>query len=467
MGSNGDYERVSTTTTDTSNHSKHGHGSSFYLWYVIILLTLASTISIIDRQVLNVMVGPIKRDLGGLTDFQFSLIAGLAFTTFYSLLSYPAGWIADRYNRRNLMAVGITAWSIMTMACGMAGTYWQLFFTRMGVGVGEATLGPAANSTLADYFKPARLPLAIGVVSAAPFIGQGLANVVGGPLVEYLESVPNIVLPIVGEVYSWQMVFLLLGIPGIIVGALFLTIKEPARQGKMLEQTEAVPFSQVWAFVMDRWRFFALIFAAYLGLSVQGWSLFTWLVEYYIRDFGWTRSEITLTYGPIAGIVGIMGSVGAGAIAGYMLGRGKRDATVRLVFWGTCALIPLAMLLTSVPNAYAGIAILIPVTFLMAMPSGLIMTTLQSICPNELRGQAIAFYLISVNFLAYTFGPSMPPVLTQLFFGSEEGIGDAIAILAIFTYGGAAICLYLCLKHYRAALDLAKEWTEESFSSND
>ncbi len=369
---------MSTTTEAGKAHSVHGYGSSFYLWYVIILLTLASTISIIDRQVLNVMIGPVKRDLGGLSDFQVSLIMGLAFTSFYTLMSYPAGWIADRHNRRNLMAVGVTAWSIMTMACGMAGTYWQLFFTRMGVGVGEATLGPAANSTLADYFKPTRLPLAIGVVSAAPFIGQGLANVIGGPLVEYLEGVPVITMPIIGEVYSWQAVFLILGLPGILIGALMLTIKEPLRLGKMKDQTKAVPFSEVWGFVLERKKFFFLIFGAYLGLSIQGWSLFSWLVEYYIRDFGWTRTEITLTYGPIAGIVGIMGSVGAGAMCGYMLGRGKRDASVRLVFWGTCGLLPLAMLMTSVPNAYVGIALLVPVTFMMAMPSGLIMTTLQS-----------------------------------------------------------------------------------------
>jgi MFS family permease len=451
---------VSTTTGAEKAHSVHGHGTNLYLWYVIGLLTLASTISIIDRQVLNVMIGPVKRDLGGLSDFQVSLIMGLAFTSFYTLLSYPAGWIADRHNRRNLMAVGITAWSIMTMACGMAGTYWQLFFTRMGVGVGEATLGPAANSTLADYFKPKRLPLAIGVVSAAPFIGQGLANVIGGPLVEYLEAVPSIVVPIIGEVYSWQAVFLILGIPGLLVGALIMTIKEPLRQNKLVGENEHVPFSQVWEFVLERKKFFFFIFAAYLGLSIQGWSLFSWLVEYYIRDFGWTRSQITLTYGPIAGIVGIMGSVGAGAFCGFLLGRGGRDASVRIVFWGTCALLPLAMLMTSVSDAWVGIGILIPVTFLMAMPSGLIMTTLQSVCPNELRGQAIAFYLISVNFLAYTFGPSMPPVLTQLFFGSEEGLGDAIAILAFFTYGSAAIFLYLCLKHYRDALDKAKAWTE-------
>ena len=130
-----------------------------YLWYAVGVLTVASTFSIIDRQILNVMIGPVKRDLGGISDFQVSLIMGFAFTFMYSVLSYPAGWLADRYNRRNLMAGGIAAWSLLTMICGMVSQYWHLFWARMGVGVGEATLGPAANSSLADYFPADRLPL--------------------------------------------------------------------------------------------------------------------------------------------------------------------------------------------------------------------------------------------------------------------------------------------------------------------
>ena len=128
--------------------------SNAYLWYVVGVLTLASTFSIIDRQILNVMIGPVKRDLGGISDFQVSLIMGFAFTFMYSVLSYPAGWLSDRYNRRNLMAAGIAAWSLLTMVCGLVNQYWHLFWARMGVGIGEATLGPAANSSLADYFPP-------------------------------------------------------------------------------------------------------------------------------------------------------------------------------------------------------------------------------------------------------------------------------------------------------------------------
>lgn len=433
--------------------------SERYLWYVVGVLTLASTLSFIDRQILNLMIGPVKRDLGGLSDFEVSLIMGLAFASVYNLLSYPAGRLADSSNRRNLMAAGVAAWSLMTALCGMAHTYLQLFLTRMGVGVGEATLGPAANSTLSDYFPNSRLPLAIGFVAAAPFIGQGLANIIGGPLIDYLESSPNAVLPIIGEVYSWQMVFLIVGLPGLVVAALFLTIREPIRRGLTRDDGKSVPFKEVWAFVKSRKTFFLLIFTGYLGLSIQGFALFSWLVEFFVRNHGWSKTEIGLTYGFIAMFVGITGSVFAGALASILIRRGIQDATLRIVFYGTLLLGPLAAIMTLLPSAGAAVALLIPVTFLMALPSGLIITTLQTIAPNELRGQAVAFYLISVSFLAYTFAPSLPPILSDFVFKDEGALGYSISILAVINYGVAAVCIGAGLKHYRAALDKARAWS--------
>ena len=428
--------------------------SERYLWFVVGLLTVASTLSFIDRQILNVMIGPVKRDLGGISDTQVSLIMGLAFALFYNLMSYPAGRISDRYNRRNLMIAGVASWSVMTAACGVAGQYWQLFLTRMGVGVGEATLGPAANSTLADLFAPDRLPLAISIVSAAPFIGQGLANIVGGPLIDYLEATPNVVLPVLGEVFSWQMVFIIVGLPGLIVAAAFLKTVEPRRRGREVAADESVPFRDVWRFIMARRGLFLLMFGAYLCLSTQGFSLFSWLVEFYVRNHEWTRTEIGLTYGIIAMVVGIGGSVSSGFYAGRLIARGTADATLRLVFYGTIVLLPLATALTLVSDPWLGIGLLIPVTFLMAVPSGLIMTTLQAISPNELRGQMVAFYLISVSFLSYTFAPSLPAVISDYVFQSELALGKSISLLAVTNYTIAAVCLGWSLKQYRSALRL-------------
>ncbi|MBH80191.1 MAG: hypothetical protein CMQ49_06750 [Gammaproteobacteria bacterium] len=428
-----------------------------YLWYAVGVLTVASTFSIIDRQILNVMIGPVKRDLGGISDFQVSLIMGFAFTFMYSVLSYPAGWLADRYNRRNLMAGGIAAWSLLTMICGMVSQYWHLFWARMGVGVGEATLGPAANSSLADYFPADRLPLAIGIVSSAPFVGQGLANIAGGPLIDYLEATPNFVLPGWGELYSWQIVFIVVGAPGLLVALAMMGLREPARRGKVTDEV-GVPLSEVWAFVRQRWAFFALVFAGYLGLATQGWSLFSWIVEYYVRNHGWTRAEIGLTYGSIAMVVGIMGSVIGGLWAGSLMRRNVPDATLRLVTYGSIVLIPTATALTLVPNPYVGIVLLIPVTFCMAMPPGLIMASLQAVAPNELRGQMVALYLIAVNFLAYTFAPSLPALLSDFVFESELALGKSISLLAVINYTLASVCLYLGLKHYRRALTQASDW---------
>ena len=432
--------------------------SSAYLWWVVAVFTLASTFSIIDRQILNVMIGPVKRDLGGISDFQVSLIMGFAFTFLYSVLSYPAGRIADRYSRRNLMVAGIASWSLLTMVCGTVSQYWHLFLARMGVGVGEATLGPASNSALADYFDAARLPLAIGIVSSAPFIGQGLANIAGGPLIDYLESTPNFVLPIIGEVYSWQMVFIVVGAPGLLVALAMWGLREPARRGKTNAAGQSVPFREVWAFVKSRRTFFTFIFVAYFCLATQGWSLFSWLVEFYVRNHEWTRTEIGLVYGSIALVVGISGSVIGGLWAGSLIARKVEDGTLRIVFYCTLILLPTATALTIVPEPWVGIALLVPVTFGMSMPPGLMMATLQAIAPNELRGQMVAFYLIAVNFLSYTFAPSLPALISDFVFNSELALGKAISMLAVVNYSIAAACLYFGLRHYRQALDQAKAW---------
>ena len=405
------------------------------------------------------MVGPIKRDLGGISDTQVSLIMGFAFALFYTLMTYPAGRITDRYNRKNLMTAGIAGWSFMTMLCGAANQYWQLFLARMGVGVGEATLGPASNSALADYFPPERLPIAIGIVASAPFIGQGLANIAGGPLIDYLEATPNHVVPVLGEIYSWQMVLMIVGAPGLLIALAVWFLIEPERKNKQREDSNSVPLSEVWDFILTRKHFFFFVFLGYLCLATQGWSLFSWLVEYFVRNHGWSRTEIGLSYGSIALTLGIAGSVAGGLFASRMIRRGTLDATLRVVLYSTIALFPLAAFLTIVPNPYLALAMLVPVTFCMAMPPGLIIATLQTVSPNELRGQMVAFYLIAVNFLSYSFAPSLPAVISDFVFETEQGLGQAISLLAVINYSIAIVCIGLSLRYFRDAIAKAKVWS--------
>jgi MFS family permease len=431
------------------------------LWYVVFLLTLASTLSFIDRQILNVMIGPIKRDLGGLSDTEISLIIGLAFSTVYSLTTLPLARIADRYSRRNVIAAGIFSWSLMTALAGMANSFWALFGARMGVGVGEASLGPATQSILADYFEQHRLPLAYGIVAAAPFIGTGLANIVGGPLIDYLEARPLIVMPVFGEMYSWQTVLVVVGLPGILLTLLMFTIKEPKRSGASADRTEGYSYRELWQFCLSRRKYLSYHFIAYLCLSIQGFAFLTWIVEFFVRIHGWTRTEIGLTYGSIALIVGIMGSIGAGYYAGYWLAKGRADAPMRLAFYGTIGLGPLAVIMPLVSSDWLAIAIIIPITFFMAMPPGLSNAALQAISPNRLRGQMIAVYLICVSFLSYLFAPLIIGLMNDYVFGREDAIGLSLSSLAFVNYAIAAVCLYLCLDPLKDAVSRVREFAED------
>ena len=437
-------------------------------YYVVILLALAGTLSFVDRQILAVMIGPIKRDLGGLSDTQISLIIGIAFALIYSLASLPLARIADRYNRRNLIAAGIASWSAMTAMAGFANSFWQLFAARMGVGIGEATLGPATTSLVADYWERERLPLAYGIVAVAPFLGTGLASIVGGPLIDYLEARPRLSLPLFGEMYSWQSVLVLVGLPGILLALAMFTMREPKRLQSQVsapaegaegeEPEEHYSYAQLLEFVKSRWDYLSLHFIAYLCLSIQGFAFLTWVVEFFVRKHDWSRTQIGISYGLIAIFIGIIGSIWAGYFAGRMIAKGNDDGPMRLAFWGTLGLAPCAILMPLVSHAWLALAMVVPITFFMAMPSGLSNAALQAIAPSRLRGQLIAVYLICVSFISYALAPSIIGIMNDYVFKSESAIDISLSTLAAFNYCIAAFCLGRSLKPLRAHLTTAALW---------
>lgn len=204
-------------------------------WSALAVLMLAYTVSFVDRTILSLLIPPIQRDLG-ISDTQVSLLAGFAFAIFYTLMGIPLGRIADRYNRRNLIAVGITVWCLMTAACGLARTYWELFLARVGVGIGEAALSPAAYSMISDLFPRDQLGRAIAIYSIGLPIGSGVALLIGALVVGMVANVPPITLPLVGTLYAWQLTFLLVGLPGLIVALLVLALREPQRRDQVVGQ---------------------------------------------------------------------------------------------------------------------------------------------------------------------------------------------------------------------------------------
>ena len=192
-----------------------------YAWYVVALLTLANISSFLDRQILALLVGPIKRDMH-LTDIQVSLLMGLSFAMFYTLFGILIGGFADRANRRNIIIAGVAAWSLLTALCAGVKNYSQFFLARMGVGVGEATLSPSAYSMITDYFPKRKLGIAMSVFTMGIFLGSGLALAIGAGLVANLPKEGMLHVPILGNIYPWQKLFLLIGLPGLLVSLLKL-----------------------------------------------------------------------------------------------------------------------------------------------------------------------------------------------------------------------------------------------------
>src|SRR5579863_3909148 len=227
-----------------------------YAWYVVIVLTGLYMLSFVDRTILSLLVGSIKRDLG-ISDTRIGLLQGLSFALFYTIMGLPLGRMADTRSRRNLIATCVIVWSLYTSACSAAKSFWALFFTRIGVGVGEAGLSPAAYSLISDYFPPDRLGVAISIYYMGVFLGSSLALLVGGIVVDTMAHVPTVTLPLLGTIASWRVTFLIVGLPGLLFALLSFTIKEPLRLG-MLRSAQGgdarLTFAQAFGQMRLRWQ---------------------------------------------------------------------------------------------------------------------------------------------------------------------------------------------------------------------
>ena len=200
-----------------------------YAWYVVAVLTLANISGYVDRQILVALVGPIERDFG-ITDVQMSYLIGLGFALFYSILGFPIARLADRTNRRNIMATGVTLWSVFTTLGATARTYRRLLFFRIGVGVGEASINAPSVSLLADYFPSNRRSRAMSVYSLGIFLGSGIGYFIGGWVVQLVSVRDSWTVPILGSIRPWQSAFLAVGLPGLLIALLLFTVREPPRR---------------------------------------------------------------------------------------------------------------------------------------------------------------------------------------------------------------------------------------------
>ena len=408
-------------------------------WIVTILLLIAFTFSFVDRQVLNLLVEPIRLDLQ-VTDTQISFLQGLAFAVTYILMSVPLGRMVDKYNRVGIMIGGVLVWSATTIACGLSKTYSQLLFARFGVGAGEAALSPAAWSVLSDYFRPTKLALPISVYLMGPYLGAGLAMIAGAEVLDWSREVDEVSLPIVGVVAPWQATFIAVGLPGVLIAGLLATIREPKRKGRLGALTDVPGWRAVLRYMWQRKKVYAALHLGVPFIVVMLYGLQGWTPTILLRVYGWDLADAGRIYGTLALVTGSAGVLTGPILSRYLLGRGVLDAPLRVAALGAGMA---TLSLMTLPFQSSGEMALVSIgcaSFFVTLPLALITTVMQEVTPNNMRGVVNGMYVVTTNVVGLALGPTLVAASTDYIFQDTMAVAKSLALVAVFV---GPIAVYL------------------------
>ena len=432
--------------------------TSFAAWYSVAVLMLMYIFSFIDRTTISLIVEPMKRDLH-ISDTQIGMLQGLAFALLYMFLGLPIARLSDRYSRRGIIAAGVFIWSIMATLCGLARTAIQLFIARIGVGVGEAALSPAAYSIITDSFPRSKLGRAFGFYNIGITIGAGIAFLVGGIVVAAVSHAgASYTLPLLGEVRAWQMVFIVTGAPGVVLPLLLLTFREPVRRGLLRSQPLKPPLSEVLHYVWANRKFYGLHFVALALLSMCGYCVSAWLPTAIIRAYGVSYGQVGQVLGVSTAVVNSTGMLLAGILCDRLTRRGSKDAPIVVAVISGCGIAVFAGLPTLMPTVtMVWVAIFVAGLTFNAY-NGVGPMAVNQVTPNQYRAQVSAVYLFVVNALGLGIGPTLVPLLNDHLFHDPLKIRYSL-IIVVFCSAMTAIALLLTVRPiYRQKLIAAEQW---------
>jgi len=417
-------------------------------WYAVAVLVIAFVLSFVDRVIIALLVEPIKLDLG-ISDFGIGLLQGFAFALFYAMLGIPIGRLSDRVSRRRIITAGIAIWSVMTAACGLARSFFGLFMARVGVAAGEATLSPAAYSMIADYFPKEKLGRALGVYQSGALLGASIAFLVGGAAIKLLAAFDGSVLPLVGEVRVWQLAFFIVGLPGLLVALLMLTVDEPPRRGKSTASMSGMPLREVIAYVSARRRLLLSHFFGFALLAVPITSLIAWAPTYLSRVLSFEHSES----GFVLGLMLLVLTPTAVFFGGWMIDRlqrrGYADAPFRVSIGAALLLAPLSLFATTGTNPGVALTLLAPTLFCSCISLAAAPMVIQVTVPNEMRAQISAVWMLFLNLVSTIVGPTLVGFITVYVLVDDMAVGSSIAVANTLATPAAAAILWFGMRQFR------------------
>ncbi len=395
-------------------------------WGMVGLLTVAYVLSFVDRYILGLLVEPIKADLG-LSDTQIGLLLGPAFAIFYATMGLPFGYLADKKRRTWIVGCGVALWSLATAFSGLAKNFLQMFVARMSVGVGEATLSPCAMSMIADSFPKEQRGKPIAVYSSAMSIGAAVASLVGAAILTWAKSGELMSLPVLGEVAPWQFSFIVVGIPGLALAAVFFFIGEPVRKHDTKDpQGSSASFTDTLRYVGSRWVVFVGFVSVFCFMTIVSYS-HGWFPAMYERTWGWPAEKyavfnavMLLACAPLAINV-------SGWLSDKWAARGRFDMPILIAMCGAVVMVPTGVALPLMPTAEISFIVYAISTVGAAMISGVGVTALLFIVPSSMRGQIVAMYYMAISICGLMLGPTSVGLLSDYVFGSES-LNYAVAL---------------------------------------
>jgi len=398
-----------------------------------------------------------KADLG-VGDAQIGWLYGV-FAVFYAVAALPIAWLADNRSRKHIIAVGIFFWSLATMACGLSRNFWHVFLARIGVGVGEATLTPATTSLVGDYFPRDQIPLALSIFQTGAIMGSGIAFIIGGVVLSFVEQADPLILPYFGELRPWQQTFIYVGLPGLFLSVLFLLIREPVRRGTVGVASQGAAFAELLAFYRRNALTLGLHHLGFLALALMGYAFVFWTVSFFVRVHGVGASTASQVFGWIFLVTGPLGPVGVALLARRLTRQGRRDGNILAGMLGGLLAIPVIILIQFVPSAFWAFVLYVPAMILVNSPFGIANASLPVITPPHMRAQVAAVYMLVVS-VGMMLGPPLAGFFNERIFPGADGVRySLITLTAVFGVLGT-ILLWLGRRHYARSMAEADSWTE-------
>ncbi len=421
-------------------------------WYSVGVLFAVYILSFVDRQMVNLLVEPIRADLQ-ISDTQVSLLQGFAFAVFYTFMGLPIAWLADNYRRPGIIAVGLFLWSAMTALCGLVRGFPGLLLARVGVGVGEATLSPAALSFIADAFPRDKVVRAVGLFASAQSVGGGIALIVGGAVYASVSQAGDagFGLPLVGALKPWQLAFVIVGLAGLPFLLLVATLRDPPRKAVTEEKSDTGAFL---AHLRNTRGFLGFVLGAQVLTTIAGYSSQGWFTVLFVRVHGLPISESGLIVGGSIAVFGTLGLFTAARLSELMARRGRRDGILLVMSFGAIGIAfgNLVLAQGSLPAAIIGMMIMVGSNATAAIvPAAIQLTT-----AARLRARVTALMLFVLNLLGLGLGPTVVALVTDYVFRDPKAVGSSVAVVGIACGLVAALLFRLGRQPYLKALDRAE-----------